>query len=544
MKKGKITKKTRKIMSALLIGTMVLSPFVQQEAKAASINKKKVTISVGQQVKLKIKGTKKKIKWVSKKAKVATVNAKGKVIAKSNGTAKIIAKVGKKRFVCVVRVVKSENNGTLQTSVTPTPTAQLGGTSVPSTATPTPSATTQTTSTPSATAQTTSTPSATTETSSTPTPTTNVSEKEDNDSEEESILQENVEEVYNESEDENDEYGVDDANDNERDQLPSSVSAGAVSAGTITAGSIQMGAASNAAKRLFSLPIYNGFTRTDAIAIYGDYVFVLKDKGDGTEDGVFFGLDTEFRLECYRKDNSGKYSDEPIFKKKFTADNMYRPKGMTYYDGKLYIATHEAGYAMCVPVNLTGREFGGKSRCYMENADSIPCNGISYWKEKTNESGEKVAKFIIRGKGNKYYVYDLVDGKFVNKVKCDIPKVKGYTSTINDISVKNGTLYVATHNNNNRLKNKVVGYDIETTTSNGETSYSLEYDSLTNINAKASSNTYYVVKGIAVRDNKVFYCTNETDENNKNSDGVYRKEMYDDVFIERDDDDYDIFVPY
>ena len=53
---------------------------------------------------LKVKGTKKKVKWSSNKKTIATVTRKGKVTAKKQGTAVITAKIGKKKYKCKVKV--------------------------------------------------------------------------------------------------------------------------------------------------------------------------------------------------------------------------------------------------------------------------------------------------------------------------------------------------------------------------------------------------------------------------------------------------------
>ena len=64
-------------------------------------------MTVGKKAKLKVKGTKKKVKWSSSKKKIATVTKKGVVKAKKKGTAKIVAKIGKKKYTCKV-VVKAK----------------------------------------------------------------------------------------------------------------------------------------------------------------------------------------------------------------------------------------------------------------------------------------------------------------------------------------------------------------------------------------------------------------------------------------------------
>ncbi len=94
-------------VTAIALG--VLAPTSQSEVSAAKIklSKKNLTLYMGQTKKLKVKGTKKKVKWSSAKKKVASVNKKGVVTAKRQGTAKITAKVGKKKYTCKVNVVSN-----------------------------------------------------------------------------------------------------------------------------------------------------------------------------------------------------------------------------------------------------------------------------------------------------------------------------------------------------------------------------------------------------------------------------------------------------
>lgn len=50
--------------------------------RKVKLNKTKVSLKVGKTVKLKVCGTKKKVRWTSKKKSVATVSAIGRVRAK------------------------------------------------------------------------------------------------------------------------------------------------------------------------------------------------------------------------------------------------------------------------------------------------------------------------------------------------------------------------------------------------------------------------------------------------------------------------------
>jgi len=77
-------------------------------AKKVSISKKKLTLTMGKSVTLKLKNIKKskkrKVKWSSSKKSVAVVNKSGKITAKKKGTAKITAKYAGKKYTCKVTV--------------------------------------------------------------------------------------------------------------------------------------------------------------------------------------------------------------------------------------------------------------------------------------------------------------------------------------------------------------------------------------------------------------------------------------------------------
>ena len=70
-------------------------------AAAPKLNRKKITLSVGEKTTLKVKNAKGTVKWSSSNKKVASVS-KGSVRAKKEGKAKITAKIGKKKLTCTV----------------------------------------------------------------------------------------------------------------------------------------------------------------------------------------------------------------------------------------------------------------------------------------------------------------------------------------------------------------------------------------------------------------------------------------------------------
>lgn len=104
----KICKQTFAWVLALM---MIFSVFPATQVNAATkpkLSKTKITMTVGQSKKLKVKGISKKrakrIKWKSSKKKVVTVTKTGKLKARKAGKATITAKVGKKKLKCKVVV--------------------------------------------------------------------------------------------------------------------------------------------------------------------------------------------------------------------------------------------------------------------------------------------------------------------------------------------------------------------------------------------------------------------------------------------------------
>lgn len=112
----KICKQTFAWVLALM---MIFSVFPATQVNAATkpkLSKTKITMTVGQSKKLKVKGISKKrakrIKWKSSKKKVVTVTKTGKIKARKAGKATITAKVGKKKLKCKVTVKKKRKKST------------------------------------------------------------------------------------------------------------------------------------------------------------------------------------------------------------------------------------------------------------------------------------------------------------------------------------------------------------------------------------------------------------------------------------------------
>ncbi len=125
MKRGNKTLAIALSMALALTSIVAGSP-VKSAAKAKiKLNKKKVTLTVGKAVKLKVLGTKKKVKWSSSNESVAIVigkkNGVGRVISRKAGKAKITAKVMKKKYTCQVTVKKKKSK--VKVTVEPTATA-------------------------------------------------------------------------------------------------------------------------------------------------------------------------------------------------------------------------------------------------------------------------------------------------------------------------------------------------------------------------------------------------------------------------------------
>ena len=144
-------RKTAKMLGLVLAGSMVISmtsPVADAAAKM-SLSKKKITITQGEKVTLKVKKATKKVKWsVTKGKKVIKLSKKKKasvvITGKKAGKAVVTAKAGKKKLTCKV-TVKAANKDVQPTQATTAPTATPWETQAPATQPP---ATTAPTSTP------------------------------------------------------------------------------------------------------------------------------------------------------------------------------------------------------------------------------------------------------------------------------------------------------------------------------------------------------------------------------------------------------------
>ena len=98
--------KAKRIAAVVLVMIFAVMAVPIQTQAAAMLNATSKTMSIGETATLKVYGATSKVKWSSTNKAVATVNQKGKVTAKSAGTAMIKAKVSKKTLKCKITVNK------------------------------------------------------------------------------------------------------------------------------------------------------------------------------------------------------------------------------------------------------------------------------------------------------------------------------------------------------------------------------------------------------------------------------------------------------
>lgn len=110
-------------MATATISSMVPTNGITAEAASIRLSKTSLSMKVGQSKQLKVKGTKKTVKWSVSNGKILKVTKKGKVTAKKAGSAKVYAKVSKKKLTCKVKVSKRATPTTTSIVNIPKPTA-------------------------------------------------------------------------------------------------------------------------------------------------------------------------------------------------------------------------------------------------------------------------------------------------------------------------------------------------------------------------------------------------------------------------------------
>jgi hypothetical protein len=98
------------LLAMVLVTSPVNLPFInyeQVQAAAVKLNKSKVTLQVGENYNLKLNGTSKTVKWSSDNEDVVIVSTKGKIIGIEAGNATVTAKLGAKKYNCLVTVHNS-----------------------------------------------------------------------------------------------------------------------------------------------------------------------------------------------------------------------------------------------------------------------------------------------------------------------------------------------------------------------------------------------------------------------------------------------------
>lgn len=96
----------------LFVFVAVFQNATSVNAASVKLNRKQVTMYVGESLQLTLKNATKKITWSTSAPKVATVSKKGKVKAKKSGTAIITAKCDKKKYQCKITVRQTHLNKT------------------------------------------------------------------------------------------------------------------------------------------------------------------------------------------------------------------------------------------------------------------------------------------------------------------------------------------------------------------------------------------------------------------------------------------------
>lgn len=120
---------TAVLVASMLAGTIGVTSTPAEAKSKIKLSTKSVSLNGGASKTIKIKGTKKKVKWsvVSGKKNIKLKNKKKtsvKIVGVKRGTAKVQAKLGKKKYICRVTVRKSTPAKTITITTADTQTAK------------------------------------------------------------------------------------------------------------------------------------------------------------------------------------------------------------------------------------------------------------------------------------------------------------------------------------------------------------------------------------------------------------------------------------
>lgn len=121
---------TAVLVASMLVGSLGVTSTPAEAKSKIKLSTTKVSLNGGASKTIKIKGTKKKVKWsvVSGKKNIKLKNKKKtsvKVVGVKRGTAKVQAKLGKKKYICRVTVRKSTPAKTITITTADTQTAEV-----------------------------------------------------------------------------------------------------------------------------------------------------------------------------------------------------------------------------------------------------------------------------------------------------------------------------------------------------------------------------------------------------------------------------------
>lgn len=120
---------TAVLVASMLVGTIGVTSTPAEAKSKIKLSTTRVSLNGGASKTIKIKGTKKKVKWsvVSGKKNIKLKNKKKtsvKIVGVKRGTAKVQAKLGKKKYICRVTVRKSTPAKTITITTADTQTAK------------------------------------------------------------------------------------------------------------------------------------------------------------------------------------------------------------------------------------------------------------------------------------------------------------------------------------------------------------------------------------------------------------------------------------